>query len=430
MIGPVLAFAAMAAAAPPRDLLSTLDVSLIQCDHARVYQDPRTKALTITFEYFDGEPEVRLPVRAMGWPADWSGYRSLQYTFQTTGTESIAIAFSNGGTTRSFLTEPLAGIRIYGVIPFDAFNQTENMTPLSPLGYKVWVERLFRFDRVEQITFRMRLPSAPAQLTLYSLNLRSDVPEDDILDRKPLIDRYGQWIPENWPDKAHSDEQLRALWNADRLGGADFPFCPLGGDRTQQLLATGFFRTERENGTWMFVDPHGHPFFSTGMDLVGYQEGSFATDVRRREFLFEQLPSEGPAWLAPGQVSFYVANIVRRYGHDWQRKWTDNAIARLNDWGFNTIANWSDYGIATKSGMPYVVPLSGWTTRKMFPFPWDFPDDFLKGVRRQCGSCRRAAVRYLARRSQPDRLVHWQRAALGPLLRLPHSLAGHAPGRS
>src|SRR6266542_876565 len=26
--------------------------------------------------------------------------------------------------------------------------------------------------------------------------------------------------------------------------------------------------------------------------------------------------------------------------------------------------------------MPYVLPLQGWTTRKVFPFPWDFPDVF------------------------------------------------------
>jgi hypothetical protein len=393
----ILLFAVLATAASPRDLLSTLDPSLIKCDHARVFQDPRTKALTITFEYFAGEPEVRLPVKSLGWPTAWSDYRSVQYTFHTTSPESIAIAFSNGAATRSFLTEPLAGIRIYGVIPFDAFIQSKTMMPLNPLGYKVWLDRLFTFERVEEIAFRMRFPSAPAQFTLYSFTLRSDVPEDDIIDRKPLIDRYGQWIPENWPDKAHSDEQLRSLWNADRLSAADLPFCPLGGDRTRQHRATGFFRTEWQSGTWTFVDPHGHPFFSTGMDLVGYKEGSFATDIRRREFLCEQLPPEGPAWLAPdAQVSFYVSNIARRYGDNWQQKWMANAIARLKNWGFNTIANWSDYEIATKSGMPYVLPLSGWTTRKVFPFPWDFPDVFSKefednadrAAERQCEALR------------------------------------------
>jgi hypothetical protein len=42
------------------------------------------------------------------------------------------------------------------------------------------------------------------------------------------------------------------------------------------------------------------------------------------------------------------------------------------------VANWSDYDVATTAGMPYVLPLSGWVTAKMFPFPWDFPDVFSK----------------------------------------------------
>jgi hypothetical protein len=402
--GVFLASIATACAAPPADLLSSLDVSRVECDHARVHQDPRSKALTITFDPFDGEPAVRLPAKAFNWPTNWSGYRSLQYTFETTSLEALSISFSNGAATRSFIMEPLAGIRIFGVIPFDAFNQTKSMTPLNPLGYKVWVERLFQFDRVEQIAFRMWFPGAPAQFKLYSLTLRSDVPKDDIIDRKPLIDRYGQWMPENWTGKAHSDAQLRALWNADRLPEADFPFCPMGGDGSRQTRATGYFRTERENGTWMLVDPHGHPFFSTGMDLVGYREGSFATDVRRREFLFEQLPGRGPAWLDPGQVSFYVANIVRRYGVDWQRKWTANAIARLKNWGFNTIANWSDYEVATKPGMPYVLPLSGWTTRKTFPFPWDFPDVFSKEFEE---NVERAAARQCDPLRNDPNLIGW-----------------------
>ena len=60
--------------------------------------------------------------------------------------------------------------------------------------------------------FRMRFPERSG--AVHALQFRCcgpDVPEDDMIDRKPLIDRYGQWIPENWPDKAHSDEQLREL---------------------------------------------------------------------------------------------------------------------------------------------------------------------------------------------------------------------------
>lgn len=400
--------AAGAAGARDVDLFARLTPSdLAKCSlkNASISQDPTSRALTFTFARAEGEPEVRIPVRALGWPVDWSAWRSIQYTFQASSVEPVSIGFDDGAAVKAFLTEPLPGIRISGVIPFESFVQTRRMTPLAPLGYKVWLNRLFTFKNVEALVFRMRYPSRSSQITIWNFTLRDDVPADDILDKKPLIDRYGQWIPEDWPGKTHSDLELRALWNADRQNAAEFGFCPLGGDRTRALRASGFFRVERTDGRWLFVDPHGHPFFSTGMDLVGYKPDSFATGVTRREYLFESLPPPGPAWLKPGAVvSFYVANIMRRFGEGWEKKWHDHTIGRLRNWGFNTIANWSDYEVATRAGMPYVLPLQGWETKKMFPFPWNFPDVFSKEFERNVDA---AARRQAAPLKDDPNLIGW-----------------------
>jgi hypothetical protein len=387
------------------DRLTASGIEKIQTKDASVYRNEVTKAITLTFDYAEGEPEVVIPFQALGLPTDWSNYRSVQYTFQTTSLETLSIGFSDGSTTKAFVTEPLPGIRIQGVIPFDAFVQTRTMTPLLPLGYKVWPNRLFTFQRVENLVFRMRSPNQPAQVTFYNITLREDVPADDILDRKPLIDKFGQWIPENWPGKAHNAKQLAELWQADALTPANFPFCPLGGDRTRMLDGTGYFRVQRDGARWVMVDPHGHPFFSAGMDLVGYKQGSFATDVTRREYLFQELPAAGPAWLRAGShVSFYTANIMQRFGDGWQQKWHDHIVSRLRNWGFNTVANWSDYDVATTAGMPYVLPLSGWVTAKMFPFPWDFPDVFSKEFEENVDKAAREQVTAL--KSDPN-LIGW-----------------------
>ncbi len=362
------------------NLLQSLDsrkLSEVQTSNASVFRDPDSGALTLTFRYAAGEPEVRIPVAVMGWPTDWSPYKAIQYNFYASSLETVSIGFSDGSKTKYFVTEPLSGIRIKGVIPFDAFVQTRTMTPLTPLGYKVWPNRLFTFEKVKELVFKMRYPNQSSQLTLYNFTLVPEVPRDDILDKKPLIDRYGQWIPENWPGKAHSEEELRQLWEKDQLSPIDYGYCLIGGDISRNLSASGYFRVQKVEGKWVFVDPHGHPFYSTGMDLVGYDPSSFATDIQQREFLFQDLPPAGPAWSTAGKVvSFYVANIMRRFGEGWREKWTRHTIDRLRNWGFNTIANWSDREIAVSSGMPYVLPLSGWTTRKVFPFPYDFPDVF------------------------------------------------------
>lgn len=373
----------LAGAAPLQasvDLLKFLqskDLARLVTRNASVFQDPQTKSLTITFRYTAGEPEVIFPVAELGWTTGWSAFKAVQYTFHSTSGEPVAIGFSNGQVTKKFITEPLAGLRIRGVIPFDAFTQTRAMTPLQPLGYKVWPERLSTFEQVASLSFKMRFPNQPSQFTLYDFTLTESVPPDEIVDKRPVIDSYGQWIPQNWSGKAHDDNQLRTLWDDDRTPPADFPFCLIGGDSHRTLPATGFFRTARVEERWVFIDPHGHPFFSTGMNLVGHSQGSFATGVSGREYLFEKLPGPGPAWLRPfKEVSFYVSNVMRRFGVGWQQEWEDHILQRLKSWGFNTIGNWSDAKLAARSQMAYVLPLDGWTTKKVFPFPFDFPDIF------------------------------------------------------
>jgi hypothetical protein len=235
--------------------LTAADFAKLSVRDASVHQDPASKALTLTFNYSEGEREVRIPVRQLGWPTDWRAWRSIQYTFVTTSVETISINFSDGKVTKAFITEPLSGIRIAGVIPFESFVQTRTMNPLLPLGYKVWLNRLFTFERVEEIVFTMRYPSQPSQLTLYNFTLRDDVPADDILDRKPLIDRYGQWIPENWPGKAHDEFR-------DRRQPARVPDSAAAGTRPRLVYA-------RENCLVLHREHHAEVRRRLGEEVAG-----------------------------------------------------------------------------------------------------------------------------------------------------------------
>jgi hypothetical protein len=169
--------AAPGGASAATNLLSSLtsaDLARVQSKDASVARPLASKALTVTFGYTQGEAEVRLPLALLKLPTDWSRFKTVSYTFFTTSVEPISIGFSDGARTRFVLTEPLAGIRIRGVIPFDAFVQTRAMIPLRPLGYKAWFERLFTFERVEEVIFKMKRPSQPTHLTLYVLRRECD----------------------------------------------------------------------------------------------------------------------------------------------------------------------------------------------------------------------------------------------------------------
>ena len=94
---------------------------------------------------------------------------------------------------------------------------------------------------------------------------------------------------DDWPGKATSLEQLQAAWAAEEkaLGKGDFAYCRYGGYEGSKAKATGFFRVEKIEGKWWFVDPDGHLFLSLGADSMGT---SAATSTQGREQLFAALP--------------------------------------------------------------------------------------------------------------------------------------------
>ena len=82
-----------------------------------------------------------------------------------------------------------------------------------------------------------------------------------------MIDRYGQYIHAQWPEKIHSDSDLAAA-RQHEAAAIDARPAPASWDRYggwadgPQLEATGFFRTEKYDGKWFLVDPEGKLFFS------------------------------------------------------------------------------------------------------------------------------------------------------------------------
>ena len=58
--------------------------------------------------------------------------------------------------------------------------------------------------------------------------------------------------------------------------------------------------------------------------------------------------------------SFFSWNLYRRFGTDWYQKWMDFTIRRMDNWGLNTIANWSDATLGGSRRKAYVATLRGW----------------------------------------------------------------------
>ncbi len=223
----------------------------------------------------------------------------------------------------------------------------------------------------------------------------------------PMIDTFGQYRHKDWPGKVHSLTELkqRREQEAQELAAAPGPknWCEYGGwTAGPTLKATGFFRTEKYHGKWWFVDPHGHLFWSHGVDCVRMidttpidERETWFADFPGKETDFREFLSRGYALKghyagrSPQCFSFAAANLKRKYGDDWKHAYAGVAHQRLRSWGLNTIANWSSADVFLMRRTTYTDTL-GSRGAKMIEgsegywgkFPDVFDPSFAASVRR------------------------------------------------
>jgi hypothetical protein len=257
-------------------------------------------------------------------------------------------------------------------MPLEAVNQNTWMYPregalLKPL---VWGQRV-DLSKVDRLRLELyRTSGEPVNWWMTDLHALVDKPpllEQPLLPAGPLLDALGQSRLHNWPEKTASVEALvtRLRQQQSEAASACWPegFSRWGGWLGRAWEASGFFRTAFAEDRWWLVDPDGHPFWSTGPDCVGTNIDSAYSGI---ESALEWLPPDDGAY-APahaaghwGQRAFdyLIANFIRVFGPDWHDRWADNALSHLRRWGFNTVANWSDWRAASQAGFPYVRPLN------------------------------------------------------------------------
>ncbi|MBN2476798.1 MAG: beta-agarase [Pirellulales bacterium] len=244
------------------------------------------------------------------------------------------------------------------------------------------------------------------------------VPDDD-KGVFPLIDAFGQFRHADWPGKTQSPADFAKHEKAEAADLAAHPG-PEGWNRYggwqagPQLEATGRFRVEKRQGKWWLVDPEGRLFWSHGADCVRWTTGY--TPITDREHWFAELPERNSplgrfsgtsGWAPHGYYqdkgpfdtyNFTGANLLRKYGDDWQRQFAEICHRRLRSWGMNTIANWSDSSIYLMRKTPYTANV-GFGSKELEgsqgywgKFPDVFDPSFVEGVRRGMGGQRDKAA--------------------------------------
>jgi hypothetical protein len=366
---------------------------------------------TITFDSSQPVSATRIALRdiAADFPRDWSGYEALVLEVRASSPQRIHLrVHARGGLgaepVSRVLFHPYPGVWLRAAIPVSLLAQPpatgQDMAAVgnrSRPGYflGLWGPFVPLLD-VEAISLEMEEPIGSPTLEVRSIRLESPSPGDAVLDGLPLVDELGQYVHDSWPGKASSVEDLRKEWRSEEqaLVPGDLGLCRYGGFTSTKAEATGFFRVERKEDRWWFVDPDGHLFLSLGADVI---RPEMVTPAAGRQAFFRERPPQSvlPARERDGDrgVSFLTWNLIRRFGEGWSDGWIDLTLRRMDAWGLNTVANWSDERLWDARRKPYVVPLASWLTEVGYlGLPDVYADTFAKEAderaRRQCAARR------------------------------------------
>jgi hypothetical protein len=281
------------------------------------------------------------------------------------------------------------------VVTFDRTFALELREQLKGMHHTPWGVRGAQGGTIDpanvtQVSVFLNKPERPYRFAIANIRAAGTFDPTSLVVPEPFfpfIDGYGQYVHRDWPGKVTSDADLHAHRDAETSQMGTMPR-PLqwnqygGWADGPQLEATGHFRTTKHEGKWYLVDPEGRLFFSLGVTCV--RAGALTPVTEDRAGWFADAPWEQDAALKAylGQVNtsrrneydaqpvmaydFFAANAHRKYGPDWQATWRSLIGKRLINWGFNTIANWSDPELLPQARLPY----THWVYINAPKLPW------------------------------------------------------------
>jgi hypothetical protein len=220
--------------------------------------------------------------------------------------------------------------------------------------------------------------------------------------RVVLVDRFGQTTQRDFPGKLKEESELKADAASDAAYYASFTpparnrFGGLPGSGAKLgLKKTGFFHVEQkrigDRDIWVLADPEGDACFHLGVCSFGPSEDY--TTIEKRTDVFEWLPPHDGAfaaawhtdkWWNPRAVSFYKANVIRKYGAYDDEAQTARFVDRVRQVGFNAVGAFSAASpVFAKKGFPRVatLPLSAWQLAPAIPGVRGVFDPFDEKVR-------------------------------------------------
>lgn len=307
-----------------------------------------------------------------GLPADWDGYEFVVLEYMITTPQRFQVGFTtDDGYNELRVMSYTANGWNRLAIPLKYYRKppaarSDMAATYNQPRYTGWINLTgsrTALKGVDSIGIRMHCPIGDPVLKLRSVSLSKDDPGDQYPGEVPVVDEFGQFNLSEWEGKVHSLEELQADWEAEDNQPVDeeqYNYSKYGGFLDTRIdEGTGFFRTEKVDGKWWFVDPEGYLFLSHGVDCVSPGGGGDVVRLDKRPELYKELPPRDSSqrYSRYRSPSYGRWNLERRYGDEARDRSVENVFLRMHRWGLNTIANWSSGRVYNQDKIPFTQQL-------------------------------------------------------------------------
>ncbi len=306
--------------------------------------------------------EFTLDDLGMRYGDNWEGYKYLVLEVRSSTAQRFLLGIDTDNGLHEKRTHVLPEAWVKLCIPLEYYREkpqpgtdlaaTVNK-PLNGVGF-MHIEggTVGPLTGVKGLTVKYYTPLDNPLVEIRSARLTNDYETPSYMEERPYVDEFGQWAYEDFEGKVHSEEELKKVWEEEErsLEADALPRSKYGGFLERNVGGTGFFRVQKVDGRWWFVDPDGYLFLSVsggGPDAGG---GGGASGREGLEHMFAAYPPEvGTPRGGKRMMSFGEWNLHRRYGMDegWHDRWADLTAKRMSSWGLNT-------GSPRPSSFPYL----------------------------------------------------------------------------
>ena len=198
-------------------------------------------------------------------PSDWSKYQFLVMELKSSTSQRFLLRLYTADGVRGMRFHQFGGgVWIRAAVPLSYFqNQSREGQDLAAVFNKprgpFWMAVVGPFgpiQTVQALAVAMVAPVGNPTLEIRNVRLSNDDPGSTILDKLPVVDEFGQWIPAEYPGKIRSLEQLKSEWDREDKSCAPARSATVGtavspAPRPSPRASSASSRSMASGGSWI-----------------------------------------------------------------------------------------------------------------------------------------------------------------------------------